>query len=97
MAFGFGIDSRLLPWWIIGSALALAGVVFALVFLERRRAGRLHRFIEARLAPRLMPGYEAAARKPLLWLTILGSFFMVLTFLQPHWGKSWKEIRRVSR
>ena len=97
MAFGFGIASRYVPWWIIGSAIILAGIVAMLIWLERRRAARLHRFVEARLAPRLMPGYEASSRKPLFWLTALGSFFMVLVFLQPHWGQSWKEIRRVSR
>ena len=97
MAFGFGIDPRLVPVWLIAAAVCIAGVVAALVLLERRRAGRLHRFVESRLAPRLMPGYDSASRKPLFWLTIFGCFFMALTFLQPHWGKSWKEIRRVSR
>jgi Ca-activated chloride channel family protein len=94
---GFAFEWKHLHWWVIGSVAAIALVYVGLRWLEARRFGRLHRFVEARLAPRLMAGYDAALRRPLSWLTLAGCVCFALTFAQPHWGQSWQEIRKLSR
>ncbi|MCC6698377.1 MAG: VWA domain-containing protein [Candidatus Hydrogenedentes bacterium] len=97
MEIGFAFDWRHLPWWLAASLLAIALVYLGLRFLERRRHRRLQLVVETKLAPRLLPGYDARVRRPLVWLTMAGVVFLAVTFAQPHWGRSWQEVRRASR
>jgi Ca-activated chloride channel family protein len=85
-----------LHWWLGLAAIVLAGIVFGLLALEKRRQGRLDRLVDANLVPRLLQGYDPVMRRPLFWLTALGFGLMALTFAQPHWGQSWQEIRKQS-
>jgi Ca-activated chloride channel family protein len=94
---GFAFEWRHLPWWLALTLGALALVYLVLFWLERRRNARLQRVVEAKLAPRLLPGYDARFRRPLTWFTMIGCVCLALTFAQPHWGQSWLEVRRVSR
>lgn len=93
---GFTIPWGRWPWWVGLVIAALAGMGLALRALERRREGRLGRFVEGPLAPRLLPGHDAALRKPLFWLAMLGFAFMAAALSQPHWGKTWQEVERLS-
>lgn len=79
------------------SAIGLIAVFLALRALEVRRRGRIDRFVEAKLAPRLLPAADAALRRPLTWLALAGCALMAIALAQPHWGKSWREVRRASR
>lgn len=95
MQFAFPINQ--LPFWLL-VGIGLAGCCFlALRAMERNRDSRLHQFIEAGLASRLLPGYDAAVRRPLVWLSIFGVVFLLLTLAQPHWGESWVDLERGSR
>ncbi len=85
-----------LALWLGVAVLLLAGVVLALRALERRRQRRLSAFVEAALAPRLILGYDPAMRRPLFWLTVLGTACLALALAQPHWGQAWREIRQQS-
>lgn len=91
----FGVDN--LWWWAMGSAMGLIGVFLALRAFEARRRRRIERFVESKLAPRLLPAADAALRRPLTWLTLTGCALMAVALAQPHWGKSWREVRRASR
>ena len=97
MEIGFAFDWKHLPWWLAMSLLAIALVYAGLRLLERRRHARMRRVVEAKLAPRLLPGYDERVRRPLTWLTLAGVAFLALAFAQPHWGRSWQEVRRASR
>jgi Ca-activated chloride channel homolog len=82
--------------------LSLFGLVMALIMtvlarLEKQHRARLHRFVEAPLAPRLMPGYTDRMRRPLYWLAVTGFAFLGLAFMQPRWGRDWVEVERGSR
>ncbi|GMU92976.1 MAG: aerotolerance regulator BatB [Candidatus Hydrogenedentota bacterium] len=95
MNIEFGIANPA-GWWVVSLAV-LSAVLIALRALDRRRQGRLERFVEAKLAGRLLPGFDASARRPLAWLTLLGFAALALAIAQPHWGETWREIRRHSR
>lgn len=95
MQFAFPIAQ--LPLWAVVAAVVLAAAWFALRFLERRHEKRLFRFVDAGLADRLLPAYTLRARRPLFWLTLIGIFFLLLAFAQPHWGKKWAPVTRTSR
>ncbi|MCP4641052.1 MAG: VWA domain-containing protein [bacterium] len=97
MKVAFAFPWSQLHWWLGGIVLAVAAVVVLLRVLEALRHKRLHRFVEAALAPRLLLGYDARSRRPLFWLPVLGVLFLALTFAQPHWGQSWQEVRQFSR
>jgi len=94
--FGFIFPLSQLHWWVGAGVLAAGLIAFALHALEARRRRRLHAFVEAQLAPRLLPGYRDAVRRPLFWLTVVGFAAVGLTFAQPHWGASWQEVRQLS-
>lgn len=79
------------------SLLALVCLYIGLNVLERLRRGRLERFVEAKLAPRLLTGLDASSRRPLAWFTLLGFATLMLALAQPHWGQSLREIRKHSR
>ncbi len=95
MQFAFTITQA--PLWATLGVVILVMAFLALRFLERRHEGRLHRFVEASLAERLMPAYTLQVRRPLFWLAILGIFFLLLAVSQPHWGKKWTPVTRNSR
>ena len=97
MELGFAFEWRHLPWWLALAIAALALVYLALRLLEKHRLARLQRVVEAKLAPRLLPGYDARIRRPLIWFTMFGCACLALTFAQPHWGQSWQDVRRASR
>lgn len=83
------------PWFAVGIA-AITMVVYVLRKQERGHALRLERFVEMKLAPRLLLGHDRKVRKPLFVFTLLGFIFLALTLVQPHWGRKWEEVRRVS-
>lgn len=94
MKVAFVFPLRELHWWLGLTAMALAVIVLVLRSLERRRRERLESFVEAKLAPRLLPGYDAAVRRPLFWLVIVGFAALAATFAQPRWGEAWQQIRK---
>ena len=96
MSFGFIFPLRQLHWWLGLAILVLGGIVFALVYLERRRRARLELFVDARLAPRLLLGYDGSVRRPLFWLPVIGFAGLALAFAQPHWGQAWQKVRQQS-
>ncbi len=97
MDIRFLFPLRQLPWWVLLALVLGTGLVLLMRALERRRERRIHRFVEADLAPRLLVGYDARVRRPLLWLTVLGFAFLAVTLFQPRWGKAWVEMERGSR
>lgn len=94
LAFAFPLGQ-----FYIWAGLGLCLVVIA-VFLLRRQDGRrrirLDRFIEAKLAPRLLGGWDQRKRRPLGWLTAIGIAAALLALAQPHWGNAWREVNRRS-
>jgi len=96
MNIGFGFPWSQTHWWVGAAVIVLALLIAGLRLLEKRRQARLHLFVEAALAPRLLPGYDGAVRRPLFWLAVLGFAALALTFAQPHWGQAWQQIRRQS-
>ncbi len=97
MELRFAFPLAALHWWLIPTIVVMAGVILGLRFLEKRRAGRLHRFVTAKLAPRLLVGFDASVRRPLFWMTVLGVASLAVALAQPHWGQAWKEVRKQSR
>lgn len=95
MAFAFPLH-QLWVWILIGTAaiLALAGLLRA---LERRRDLRLHRLVDVKLAPRLIPVSHRAYRRPLVWYPVLALSLLLMALAQPHWGASWQKVQRTSR
>jgi len=93
---GFIFPLRHLAWWLGLALVALSLIVVGLRLFEKRRQQRLANFVEADLAPRLLIGYDAAVRRPLFWLPVLGFAALAITFAQPHWGQAWQEIRQQS-
>ncbi len=85
------------PWWIMSAAAALLLLAAGLRHLEHRRAARLHRFVEADLAPRLLVGHDPRLRRPVFWLILLGMAMLTLAFAEPRWGRSWVTVSRGSR
>jgi len=86
-----------LPFWLaIGVALVLA-LVWVLRRLEGRRAQRIDRFVESKLAPRLLAGYDERVRKPLFWLVVIGMAALLVALAQPRWGQSMQTTVRGSR
>ncbi len=97
MHLEFAFPLRQLHWWLIAAGLTLALVTWLLLRLEARRRARMDRFVAASLAPRLLTGYDAALRRPLVWLTVIGCASLALAFAQPHWGQAWQEVYGSSR
>jgi Ca-activated chloride channel family protein len=87
---------RQLHWWLGLAIAVLALLIVGLRALEKRRQARLAEFVDAGLAPRLLPGYDPTMRRPLFWLTVAGFASLALTFAQPHWGQTWQAIRQQS-
>ena len=85
------------PFWAAAGVAVLVLAYWVLRALERRHANRLHAFVEAELAPRLLEGYDARLRRPLSWFTLAGLAFLLLAFAQPRWGEAWVEKVRASR
>lgn len=97
MDIAFQFPMNQLPLWLAVAAAVLIGIGVLLLRLEKYRESRIHRFVEAKLAPRLLVGYDARVRKPLFWLALLGCVFLALTLMQPRWGKTWVSVDRASR
>ncbi len=97
MNMSFAFPMQYFALWIAVTAVSIAALVVALRMLERRHAQRIGKFVETKLAPRLLGGYDPRIRRPLLWLTALGFTAMALTFAQPHWGNAWLDVRKQSR
>ena len=92
MEFGFAFPIRYVHVWLGLTALVLALLVLALLATERRRRERVERFVEANLRDRLTAGRSVVSRRPLFWFTVVGSFFLALTFAQPDGagrGRKW--------
>jgi Ca-activated chloride channel family protein len=84
-------------FWLPAALAALAALAWILRWYERRRKLRLHRVVEAQLAPRLLYGYDARVRQPLFWLTLLGVAALLAALAQPRWGETWVEVEKRSR
>lgn len=85
------------PLWLAAGVVLIAGFAWVLRRLERQRNARMHRFVEATLAPRLLVGYDERLRKPLFWLPLIGVCFLLLALAQPRWGRDWVDVSRASR
>lgn len=96
-SIGFAFQTNQLALWIAVGAAVLAAIVFTLRWLERRRETRLGHFVELALASRLLPGYDAVFRKPLVWFTVAGFAAMLVALAQPHWGEVPTELYHQSR
>lgn len=83
------------PWFAVAIA-AIMLVIYVLRRQERHHGLRLERFVDMKLAPRLLLGHDRRVRRPLLGATLLGFIFLALTFVQPHWGRKWEDVRRRS-
>ncbi len=97
MNIAFAFPTTQAPWWACAALIVLALVTLALRALEARRRRRLDAFVEAALAPRLTPGYDAKVRRPLFWLALTGFVFVALAMAQPKWGQAWQQVRQQSR
>lgn len=97
MAIQFAFPIQQWPLYGLAGAILLALVVFGLYRLDGRRSRRLHNFVEAQLAPRLLVGYDEKVRKPLFWFALLGVLFLLLALAQPRWGQDWVDTSRTSR
>lgn len=97
MQVGFAFPSSQWPLWLAVGALVVAMVYGLLRRYERKRAGRLRRFVDAALAPRLLVAYEERVRRPLFWLPLVGTALLLVALAQPHFGSSWREVRQQSR
>lgn len=83
--------------WLPLGAAVLACLAWLLRRLERLRRMRLERTVDARLLPRLLPGYDERVRRPLYWLTMIGFAALALALAQPRWGQAWIEVEKQSR
>ncbi len=83
--------------WLPLGAAVLVCLAWLLRRLERQRRARLERTVDARLLPRLLPGYDARVRRPLYWLTMAGFAALALALAQPRWGQAWVEVEKHSR
>ena len=97
MKIGFVFPTSQLHWWLGLAAIALAAVVLFLRWVDARHRARLDRFVEARLAPRLLRGHDPRLRRPLGWFTLVGTAALLVAFAQPRWGQVWQQVHRQSR
>ena len=97
MKIAFAFPFSQLALWLVLAIAAIAVIVVLLKYMETRRKDRVKRFVEADLAPRLLAGYDARARRPMFWFTVLGFIGLILALAQPRWGQSWLEVKKQSR
>ena len=81
-SFAYGYASS----WLLGGIIGVIFIAWGLVRLERAHTNRIHRFIDMRLASRLVVGGNAGYRKPIFWFTLIGFVFLMLALAQPRWG-----------
>jgi len=86
-----------LPLWIAVTVFVVLAIAWLLLRMDKQRDGRLHRFVESKLAPRLLVGYDARVRRPLFWLTILGIALAAVALMEPRWGRTWVNIEKSTR
>ena len=87
--------SQIYLWFGLG-VVVLAVLRWLLKRQEAKREARMERFVEAKLAPRLLGGWSSQFRRPLFWFTLWGVACVGLALAQPHWGKAWREVNRRS-
>jgi Ca-activated chloride channel family protein len=97
MDITFAFPMTQAPLWLLAGLLLLGGIAFVLRYFERKRDGRMQRFVDSALAPRLLLAYDARIRKPMFWFVLAGFAMLALAFAQPRWGKAWVEVDRGSR
>lgn len=83
-------------WLPLAAGVVVCSAV-GLHLFERGRRTRMAQFAEASLMPRLLAGYSGGIRRPLVWLMVCGFGALAVAAAQPHWGQSWKEIKKQSR
>ncbi|HDP35757.1 MAG TPA: VWA domain-containing protein [Candidatus Hydrogenedentes bacterium] len=93
----FAFPIAYLPFWLGVGVFLMALTYAGLRVLEARREKRLDRFVESGLAQRLLAAYDLRARRPLYWLTLVGTLFLLIALAQPHWGDAWMPVTRTSR
>lgn len=97
MSFGFAFPNGQLPLWIALGAVVVGLCYYVLHRMDLARAARLHRFVEASLAPRLLEGYDVRLQRPLRWCALLGLVFLLIAFAQPKWGQGMLALGREGR
>lgn len=97
MKIEFAFQPGQWPFWLALAAGVLALIYFLLSRADAFRAGRLHAFVEAHLAPRLLEGYDARLQRPLRWCILAGTAFLMLAFAQPKWGQGVLALGREGR
>lgn len=97
MNIQFAFPSGQWPLWLAVGAAVLAAVYFVLHRFDLARARRLHAFVEAKLAPRLLEGYDVRLQRLLRWLALAGVALLLLALAQPKWGQGMTAIGREGR
>lgn len=97
MSFQFAFPNSQWPIWLLVGGVLLLGLHLGLRRFDVLRARRLHAFVESALAPRLLEGYDARLHRPLRWLALLGSAFLLLALAQPKWGQGLLSLGREGR
>jgi Ca-activated chloride channel family protein len=97
MKIEFAFQPGQWPLWVALGVGVLALIYFLLARADAFRARRLHAFVEAHLAPRLLEGYDVRLQRPLRWCILLGTAFLLLAFAQPKWGQGILALGREGR
>lgn len=87
MSFQFAFPMGQWPVWAGLGVVCLVALHLGLRYLDGLRDKRLHAFVEAALAPRLLEGFDHRLRRPLHWLLMVGLAALLLAFAQPQWGQ----------
>lgn len=97
MSLQFAFPFGSWPLWLALGVACLVLLHLGLRHLDKLRDRRLHAFVEAKLAPRLLEGYDHRLRRPLHWLLLVGTAALLLAFAQPKWGQGLVNIGREGR
>jgi len=97
MSLQFAFPNGQWPLWFALGVGVLIALHFALRYLDSLRERRLHAFVEAKLAPRLLEGYDHRLRRPLHWALMVGVAALLLAFAQPQWGQGVVNMGREGR
>jgi len=93
----FAFQWKYLPIWILSTIIIIGLLFFSLLWLEKRRTSNLKKFADYTLTTRLIQGVRPFLRKLTIISVVLGFFFLILTFAQPHWGSAWEKTQKLSR
>lgn len=97
MKIEFAFPTGQWPLWLALACGAVALVYWLLWRADAARARRLHAFVEAHLAPRVLEGYSARLQRPLRWCAVGGTAFLLLALAQPKWGQGVLALGREGR